>query len=141
LVVRNVADSPTLRIDLDGKTRFRSLHPMDQAEATLPAKTYTIAARSGGGALVGPMPLRLAAGSAQIVYVIGSASDQTLGFMVQSISDLGSAPTSVLGGSGGAAAPASIPAWVIAVVAVAALTILVVVGEAARKPTRIGARR
>jgi hypothetical protein len=141
LVVRNVADSPALRIDLDGKTRFRSLRPADQADATLPAKTYSIAARSSDGVSVGPMPVHLDEGSAQIVYVIGSASDKTLGFMLQSISDLGSTPTTVLGGTGGAAAPASMPVWAIAVVAVAALTIVLIIGEAARKPVRFGDRR
>jgi hypothetical protein len=138
LVMRNVADSPSLRVDLDGKQRFTGLGSMDQADAILPSRIYRISMSAGDGTSIGPMTVQLAEGTAQIVYVIGSASDKTLDFMVQAISDLGSAPSDVQTGTGGAAAPPGFPRWAAAVLALTATTSMMILVQAMRRPSRAG---
>jgi hypothetical protein len=138
LVVRNVADSPSLRVDLDGKQRFSGLGPMDQADAILPSRTYSISMNAGDGTSIGPMTIQLAEGTAQVVYVIGSASDQTLDLMVQALGDLGSTPSDVQTGTGGAAAPPGFPRWAAALLALAATASTMILVQAMRRPSQAG---
>jgi hypothetical protein len=130
LVIRNAADSPALQVDLDGEQRFAKLRPKGERDAVLPAGTYSIAMGANDGTSIGPMPVQLAEGSAQIVYVIGSASDGTLDLMIQAITALGSTPTDVLTGTGGAAAPPGLPIWALALLTVAAAALVVVLVDA-----------
>lgn len=140
LVVRNVADSPSLRVDLDGKRRFTGLGPMEQADAILPSRIYSISMSAGDGTSIGPMTIQLAEGTAQVVYVIGSASDKTLDLMVQALGDLGSTPTGVQTGTGGAAAPPGFPRWATAFLTVAATISLIILVQAMHRPSPAGGR-
>jgi hypothetical protein len=138
LVIRNVADSPPLDVDLRGQQRFTGLAPMAQGVAVFPAGTYRISMGAGDGTSIDPASIQMGEGTAQLVYVIGSASDKTLDLMVQSISSLGSTPSGVATGTGGAAAPSGFPAWAIALMAVAATTSTLILVQALRGAHRGG---
>ena len=52
---------------------------------------------------IGPQSLNLAAGSATIVYAIGSAEGKSLALVAQTITGLGGAPAGMPAGTGGQA--------------------------------------
>ena len=60
---------------------------------------------------MGPTDLDLKAGVETIVYAIGSAADNTLAVVAQTISGLGEVPGGMPAGSGGAAATGVSPSW------------------------------
>jgi len=136
MVVRDLAEAPSVDVMLNGAAVFRSLTNPEQSEKLLPAQRYSLDVVSSAGAnsLFGPTPVNLAEGSGKILYLIGSADDQSLDVMAQDLPDLGSGPAGVSAGSGGLAAPPGFPMWAVVAMAVAA-----VVGAAAavalRRPT------
>jgi Domain of unknown function (DUF4397) len=138
LVVRNVADSPVMRVELDGEQHVAGLGPMSEGDAVLPAGRYSISMAADDGTSIGPMPIQLVEGTAQVVYAIGSANEGTLDLMVQSITGLASAPAEVQTGTGDAAAPSGWPGWATAVMALAAAISTLVLVDALRRPARAG---
>jgi hypothetical protein len=112
-VVRDLADAPTLNVALNGKTKFRGLTDPDEGQVTLKAGMYSVEARdaSSSEVLVKATPFSIKAGTAEFVYVIGSAQDNTLDFMAQSALPLGGSPSSVFAGSAGLAADPGVPVW------------------------------
>jgi hypothetical protein len=135
LVLRNVAYTPALQVMLDGQGRFTGFAPMSQEHAVLPARTYSISMAANDGTSIGPMPLRLSAGNAEFVYVIGSAKEKTLDLMFQTVANLQSAPGDVLTGTGGAAAPPGFPRWASILMALAAITSVLALAGGLRRRT------
>ena len=104
LVIRSVAEVPLLDVEIDGKTVAADVAPGDEERVELAPGEYRLEVISSGGeALRGPVPLE--EGSARIVYVIGSADEDTLDLMVQTIDDISSPPSDVLSGTGGLVDP------------------------------------
>ncbi|MEU7786265.1 hypothetical protein [Amycolatopsis sp. NPDC049159] len=87
-----------------GKPAFTGLTNPKEAMADLPAGV-------AGTATVGLGPKDLAAGTATIVYAIGSADAKTLTLAAQTIKNLGAAPSSMPTGSGGLAAEDDATGW------------------------------
>ncbi len=107
LIVRHTAAAPAVDVRANGTVAFPGLTNPNQAMADLPAGSISADVVLAGTSTVaiGPATLNLAAGTDTVVYAIGSASDKTLGLVVQTISGLGGAPTGMPAGSGGLAAP------------------------------------
>ncbi len=114
LVVRHDAAAPAVDVRANGQVAFSDLTNPKEASADLPAGSITADVVLAGTSTVaiGPADLTLAEGSSTIVYAIGSAADETLSLVVQTISGLGTAPGGVPAGSGGTAFDAGAPAWV-----------------------------
>lgn len=120
LVVRHTAAAPAVDVRADGQVAFADLTNPNEAAADLPASSIEADVVLAGTSTVaiGPAPLMLGEGMETIVYAIGSAADNTLSLVVQTIDGLGTAPGGVPAGSGGTAGATGAtgatgaPAWV-----------------------------
>jgi hypothetical protein len=125
LVVRQVAAAPDLDVSVDGQRRFTGLKLGASETATLAAGRHSIlvteAQQTNG--LIGPKRVNLKEGTARILYVTGSAQENTLDLMSQTLAGLQSG-ASVLSGDGGLAAPHGIPLWAAALMALAAVGVV-----------------
>jgi hypothetical protein len=113
LVARNVAEAPDLVVRLDKTPVFQGLSDGDEASRNSAPGSHSVdvVAADGGAQLIDPTRLSLHEGSVTVVYVVGSAGQQTLDLMVQDLSGLASAPLDVQSGNGGYAADPTFPAW------------------------------
>jgi hypothetical protein len=105
IIVRHTAAAPAVDVRAGGRPVFENLTNPNEAKADLPAGTVEADVVLAGTdtVAIGPADLDLKEGTATIVYAIGSAEDQTLDLVTQSITGLHSAPGGVPSGSGGAA--------------------------------------
>jgi Domain of unknown function (DUF4397) len=133
LIVRHTAAAPAVDIRAGGTPVIRGLTNPQQRVLNLPAGTVKADVVLAGTSTVaiGPANVDLKEGSATIVYAVGSATDKTLRLVVQTIADLGSAPSGVPAGTGGLADP-GIPAWLVLMVG---LGLLAAAGGAVRLAT------
>ncbi|MFD4668600.1 DUF4397 domain-containing protein [Lentzea sp. NPDC058450] len=105
LVVRHTAAAPAVDVRAGGTPVFSGLTNPKEAKADLPAGTVNADVVLAGTATValGPQNVDLKAGTATIVYAIGSAEGKTLALAAQTITGLGGAPHGVPAGQGGLA--------------------------------------
>jgi Domain of unknown function (DUF4397) len=115
-VARHVAEASGLEVLVDGESTLTGLSSQDEGTTTLPAGSHTVEVVAGGSgdALLGPIDFSLREGTAQAIYVVGSAEDQTLDIMSQTIPDLQSPPAAVSTGDGGLADRRGMPGWMAA---------------------------
>ena len=126
LVVRHTAAAPAVDVRANGEVAFADLTNPNEAMADLAAGTISADVVLAGTdtVAIGPADVTLTAGSATIVYAIGSAEDKTLGVVVQTIDGLGAAPHGVPAGTGGQAAAGSGPSTALLVSVVGAALLL-----------------
>lgn len=112
LIVRHDAAAPAVDVLAGGKPVFTNLTNPNEAKADVPAGTYTasvVAAGTTGPAVIGPAAVPVVAGTATIVYAVGSpaagGTASTLGVVTQQI-PLGAAPA---GGTTTTAPPVATP--------------------------------
>ncbi|HVD29200.1 MAG TPA: DUF4397 domain-containing protein [Mycobacteriales bacterium] len=112
LVVRHTAAAPAVDVRAGGTPVIKGLTNPRQQALTLPAATVKadVVLAGTGTVVLGPADVTLKEGTATIVYAIGSAEQDTLGLVVQTISGLHSAPSGVPAGSGGLA-DSGVPGW------------------------------
>ncbi|WP_430785391.1 DUF4397 domain-containing protein [Actinoplanes sp. G11-F43] len=105
LIVRHTAAAPAVDVRAGGRPVFEDLTNPKEAKADVDAGTVAADVVLAGtdDRVLGPADLDLAEGTATIVYAIGSADDDTLDLVTQSIEGLHSAPGGVPGGDGGRA--------------------------------------
>jgi len=105
LVVRHTAAAPAVDVRAGGTPVFKNLTNPNEAMADIPAGTVDADVVLAGTTTVaiGPQSLNLAAGSATIVYAIGSAEGKSLALVAQTITGLGGAPAGMPAGTGGQA--------------------------------------
>ena len=113
LIVRHTAAAPAVDVRAGGTPVISGLTNPNQKVLNLPASTVKADVVLAGTSTVaiGPADVTLKEGTATIVYAIGSASDKTLGLVVQTISGLHSSPGGVPAGTGGLADDGGIPGW------------------------------
>ena len=135
LVVRHTAAAPAVDVRAGGKVVFSDLTNPNEAKADLPAGTVSADVVLAGTdtVAIGPADVKVTAGTETIVYAIGSAQDKSLGVVVQTIDGLAAAPGGVPAGTGGQAAEAGVPGWLVGLVGAGLLLILV--GGYALRPT------
>jgi hypothetical protein len=139
LVVRHDAAAPAVDVRANGTVAFPGLVNPKEASADLPAGTVSADVVLAGTSTVaiGPADVTVTEGTETIVYAVGSASDKTLGVVVQTIDGLGSAPGGVPAGTGGQSAGLySQPGWIAAVIGLG-----VVIAAAGMFTVRSGRRR
>jgi hypothetical protein len=126
LVVRHQAAAPAVDVLSDGETLLTDLTSGAEAETNLAVATHevAVAAAGGGEEFVSPTALQFEEGTAHVLYLIGSADEDTLDLMVQTVSGLESAPSGVATGDGGLAETPGFPAWA-AIVMIGAAFVLV----------------
>jgi hypothetical protein len=125
LVVRHTAEAPAVDV-YAGSAKVISGLTNGQGQAltvpagTVPAKV-TLAGQSA--AVIGPVSVPVNAGTATVVYAIGSASGKTLTAVTQQYA-LGGLPSGAQAGSGGQAADSSTPGWPFALAAAAGMMLM-----------------
>src|SRR5690242_20191308 len=109
LVVRHTAAAPAVDILAGGKPVFTGLTNPNQQTADLPPGTVSAAVALAGTTkpVIGPADLALKAGQVTVAYAIGSAQDNTLQLVTQSLPATQTMPQGVNAGSGGLAADGS----------------------------------
>ncbi|HSK16153.1 MAG TPA: DUF4397 domain-containing protein [Gaiellaceae bacterium] len=122
VTVRHTAAAPTVDVLADGSPLIEGLANPDEAGADVPAGTYSVAVAPAGttDAVLGPTDLALEAGTAYFVYAIGSAEEESLDLLVQTVSGLGAAPAGAPAGNSGLAAEEAFPVWLAALLVLGA---------------------
>jgi hypothetical protein len=105
LVVRHTAAAPAVDVRAGGQPVFRNLTNPNEAKADVDAGTVSADVVLAGSTTValGPANVSLKEGTSTIVYAVGSAQQQSLKLVTQTITGLHSAPGGVPSGTGGLA--------------------------------------
>ena len=105
LVVRHTAAAPAVDVRAGGQPVFRNLTNPNEAKADVAAGTVSADVVLAGTSTValGPTSLTLREGTATTVYAIGSAQQNSLDVVAQTITGLHSTPGGVPSGTGGQA--------------------------------------
>jgi hypothetical protein len=130
LIVRHTAAAPAVDVRAGGEPVFEDLTNPKEAKADLPAGTVSADVVLAGTdtVVLGPTDLNLKEGTATIVYAIGSAEEDSLDIVAQTINGLHSAPGGVPSGSGGMADTGLSTSWIL----MAAFGLLLLLGGATR---------
>jgi hypothetical protein len=127
LVVRHTAAAPVVDVLADGKPVFTGLANPDEQKADLAPGTVSAAVALAGSTkpVIGPADLNLEAGQVTLAYATGSAEDNTLGLVTQSLdASPAQAPQGAEAGSGGLAADGSGDAPVVAALVLGGLLLI-----------------
>ena len=103
LVVRGLAEADPVRVLAGDRTLAPSLTSASQGVARVDPGSYavTVEAAEGGDTLVPSQDVPVAAGRAVVLYLVGSQSDDTLGWVAQTVRpNAAAAPNRVDTGSG-----------------------------------------
>ncbi|MGH9118787.1 MAG: DUF4397 domain-containing protein [Acidimicrobiales bacterium] len=111
VVVRHAAAAPPIDVDLDGAPLAAALPNSGQAGTATGPGSHTIAVALEGAPApaLPPQDVPIAEGSSTILYLVGSASDNSLVWLAQQRSGVQTAPTAVRSGTDGLAVPGSFP--------------------------------
>ncbi|HSJ47032.1 MAG TPA: DUF4397 domain-containing protein [Euzebyales bacterium] len=103
VTVRHTAAAPAVDILANGDAVFTGVENGQEGVADLPAGTIEAAVTLAGETdpVIGPAEVDLGEGVNTIIYAIGSAEDDTLDLLIQTISGLHEAPSGVESGTGG----------------------------------------
>lgn len=86
LAVRGLADAPNVEVLANARTLAQALRPGGQGLLQVSAGTYSVSAAGvGSGVIVPPQDVPVATGRAVVLYLIGSQSQGTLGWVAQTV--------------------------------------------------------
>lgn len=106
LVARHTAATGGVQVALDRNGPGRELAPDGQIAQAVSPGDHTVSVQGlgedGSGSKASTVPV--AEGGARVVYLVGSAKNDTLGLLTQSVEDIGSNPDGVPTGDSGLAA-------------------------------------
>ncbi len=140
VVVRHTAEAPPVDVMVGGAALSTALDNPREAGQILPAATQQVLVNSAEdrSALVPPADVTFAAGTAQFLYLIGSAPDGSVTWLTQTLEGLQAPPTAINTGNSGLVDPdrtatsTSIAALLTVLLTAAALTAAVVVVDRRR---------
>jgi hypothetical protein len=127
LTVRHAAAAPMVDILVDGEPVLVALSNGDEQTTDIGEGTYSTSFAPAGSTspILGPVELTLVAGGSSIVYTVGSADDESLELLVQSIDGLAAPPSGIPAGTSGLLGATAFPAWATASLAIAAMVALI----------------
>jgi hypothetical protein len=125
LVVRHQAAAVPLDVKVDGKTVHSGLSNGDDVSQLVDSGSHTIQFTEAGAdsGIIDPLDVDLREGTEQILYVVGSAENQSLDVMSQVISDMQTNPSNIFTGDGGLASWGGLPIYLFTLM-VASLVIM-----------------
>jgi hypothetical protein len=102
VVVRHAAEASPVRVLLNDEAAFGRLAPDAETGGVVAAGPYEVAvtARRGGEPLAAPEQVDYADGTANFMYLIGSAPDRTLAWAAVQVGDLQTPPARIQTGDG-----------------------------------------
>ncbi|MEJ7582496.1 MAG: DUF4397 domain-containing protein [Acidimicrobiales bacterium] len=103
LVLRDTAAAPDFDVLLDGRELARKVSDQGQSESEISAKPYKISLLAKGKALAPPQDLPLGEGTVNFLYLIGSASDDSLSWISSMVANVSLPPAAVQTGNSGLA--------------------------------------
>jgi hypothetical protein len=103
LVARHAAATGEVRFSLDDMTFDAPLAPASEVSESVDPGEHTVAV-SGENGLAESSSVPVPEGSARVVYLVGSAKEDTLGLLTQTVDGLGADPEGVPTGNSGLAA-------------------------------------
>jgi hypothetical protein len=141
LVARHTAATDGVALAIDGQPLADRLEPMKELAGTVDAGTHTVAVNdvASDTALVPGSQVPVPEGAARIVYLVGTAKDDNLGLLTQTVEGLASGPAGVpTGNSGLTTAGGRSPALPGAAFAAALVMSVLVARRRHRAPARRG---
>ncbi len=127
LAVRGLADAPpNIKVLANERTLAQALRPGGQGLLQVPAGTYSVSAAGVGvGVIVPPQDVPVATGRAVVLYLIGSQSQGTLGWVAQTVRPTSAAaPRRISTGVGPLPSPPSRTPMVLLIAPLAAAAVL-----------------
>jgi hypothetical protein len=123
VVVRHAAAAPPINVSLDGAAVATGLANSAQAGTDTAPGSHTVAVALGDGTTpaLAPEDVPLNEGASTVLYLVGSASDNSLVWLAQQRTGVQSAPSSVRSGVDGLAAAKPFP--IMAVLALAGIAL------------------
>ncbi|MEO8695299.1 MAG: DUF4397 domain-containing protein [Acidimicrobiales bacterium] len=136
VVLRHAAAAPPIDVQIDQQVVAAALTTAAQTARQLPAGSHAVAVQSGGRNIVPSNDVNFDAGTANFMYLVGSATDNSLVWLAQTVSGLGVAPLAVRSGEGGLAAPHEFPYLQVALLTLLTVIFLSIVARSSRTPSR-----
>lgn len=127
LIARHTAATGDVEFALDDETFSGLLAPTEERAEPVRPGSHTIAVKeaSSGGTVIERSRVPVREGSARVVYLVGSAKEETLGLLTQNIEGMASNPEGVpTGNSGLATSDGVAPALLLAVLAMIGAALL-----------------
>jgi hypothetical protein len=139
LITRHAAATDDVRLTVDERPLDRTLSPASQLKDAVQPGTHTLAVKdaTSNTTLVSGSRVPVPEGVARVVYLVGTAKDDSLGLLTQTVDGLESNPKGVPTGNSGLADDDGVQLLPVAVLVFAAATLLV----AMRRRQREGADR
>lgn len=109
VVVRHTAAASAVDVSLGTEAVATNLRNPRESVRDIAARSYNLEVRSAGTAdvLAPPEQVTFADGTANFMYLIGSAEEGTLGWLAQTVTGLQSAPSRVSTGNSGLVGPST----------------------------------
>ena len=126
LITRHTAATDGVEVKLDDRQLNNALEPSEQLVNTVTAGKHMIAV-SGKGSdakLIADSQVPVDEGTARIVYLVGTAKDDNLNLLTQTVDGLESNPSGVPTGNSGLAARKDIQPWLPAGALLVAVTLI-----------------
>jgi Domain of unknown function (DUF4397) len=139
LIARHAAATDDVRLTVDEQPVNRTLAPAKELKDSVQPGTYSLAVKdaTSNTTLVSGSQVPVPEGEARVVYLVGTAKDDSLSLLTQTVDGLESDPKGVPTGNSGLAADRGLqPLPIAALVFVAAATLLVL-----RRRRRAGANQ
>lgn len=126
-VVRHTAVAPAIDVTVGDVEVATGLEPGDEADAVIePSNTeITTTGADSSDALLAPSQVNAAEDTTVALYLIGSADDDSLGWLSQRLAGAGgTTPVGVPTGNSGLAAPVGVPWWAVTATVLAVLAVV-----------------
>lgn len=123
VVIRHTADAPPIDVRVDQAAFVQDLAPTRQSGGRLDAVSHdvVVANANGQGVLVPPSNIQFVEGASNLLYLIGSAENRSVGWLAQTIDGLDTAPSGVPTGTSGLAARPGFPLTAVGLLLLAGL--------------------
>jgi hypothetical protein len=122
VIVRHAAAAPPIDVNLDGSQVAAALPNTGQANTDTAPGSHTVEVALGGAGTpaLPPEDVPTTEGASTVLYLVGSANDNSLVWLAQQRTGVASAPTAVRSGTSGLAAPDAFPMLVVMLLALVA---------------------
>jgi hypothetical protein len=113
LIARHAAATDGVKLTVDDKPLNRALEPTEELVGTVKAGKHVVAVSAKGSdtTLIADSQVPVSEGTARIVYLVGTAKDDNLNLLTQTVDGLESNPSGVPTGNSGLAGSDGAPPW------------------------------
>ena len=136
VVLRHAAAAGPVDVQINQQVVAAALATKGQAAQQVAAGTYAVAVASGGRNIVPANNVNFNAGTANFMYLVGSATDNSLVWLAQIVGGVGAAPFAVRSGEGGLAAPHDFPYVQVALFALLLVVFATFAARSSHSPNR-----